>query len=161
MTKKATHLNKSGQAQMVNVGAKTPTAREATAETQISMSTTTAKTLQAGHPAKGNALTTAQIAAIQAAKQTDKLIPLCHPIPLEHTEINFAWKTHADKTTLTIQSTCRATAKTGVEMEALTAASIAALTIYDFCKSMERSVTIKNTRLVSKKGGKSGNYNAP
>ncbi|MGR4001505.1 MAG: cyclic pyranopterin monophosphate synthase MoaC [Alphaproteobacteria bacterium] len=153
------HLDSSGRARMVDISDKGVTDREAIAEARVVMLPETARVLRAGRLSKGDALVTARIAGIQAAKRTDELIPLCHQIPLSHVDVEMVWgESRAGKVVLTIRVCCRATARTGVEMEALTAASVAALTVYDFCKGVERGVVLERIRLVSKKGGKSGNY---
>ncbi len=147
------HLNENGEAAMVNVGEKKATLRCAVAGCEIEMKPETFRLLQGGHLKKGDAFTVAKIAGILAAKKTSELIPLCHPLPLEHIEIHFLNRPQGDG--LVIESEVRTTAKTGVEMEALTSASIAALTIYDMAKSYDPSMTIPNLRLVKKTGGKS------
>lgn len=142
---------------MVDVGAKATTARVAHAQSLVRLSPDAARGLREATLPKGDAFATAQIAGILAAKQTGALIPLAHPLPLDAVEVRFTW---ADDVTLAIDTTARTTAKTGVEMEALVAASIAALTIYDMCKAMDKSIEILRTRLIAKSGGKSGDYRA-
>ncbi len=143
---------------MVDVGSKPPTERSAHARAEITMRPETGRALRDATLAKGDALTTAQIAGIFAAKQTAALIPLCHPLPLSSVDVTFAWL--ADDV-LQIDAIARTIAQTGVEMEAMTAVSIAALTIYDMTKSLEKGMTIRSVRLIEKQGGKSGAWRAP
>ena len=143
---KLTHLDDSGKAQMVDVGQKMVTAREAVAEGFILLQPTTLAAITAGSVPKGEVLNTARIAAILAAKRTGELIPLCHPLSLDSITVEF--ELLADR--IRIQSTARITAKTGVEMEALTAVSVAALTIYDMCKAIDKQMVIEGVRLLSK-----------
>ena len=148
-----THLDAQGHARMVDVGAKPATQRTALAEGFISLGKTTVQAITAGSVPKGDVLAAARIAGIMAAKKTGELIPLCHPLALESVEIAFEWpEAHqaGDRVDLQIQATARLTAKTGVEMEALTAVSVAALTIYDMCKAIDKSMLIHGIRLVSK-----------
>ena len=154
---KLTHLTQKGDAQMVDISEKQVTSREATAEAFVHMHPTTLSMIFDGQVPKGDVLATARIAGIQAAKRTSDIIPLCHPLPISMVRISFE---KADSTTLKIQAVCRVTGRTGVEMEALTAVSVAGLTIYDMCKSVEKGVRIDNVGLVSKSGGKSGNWQA-
>ena len=141
---------------MVDVSAKETTAREARAGGVVRMSNATlAAILKPGGIAKGDVLAVARVAGIQAAKRTSDLIPLCHPLPLAKVGIEFA----ADGTDgLAIEATCKVTGRTGVEMEALTAVSVAALTVYDMCKALDRGMTIEAVRLLAKSGGKSGTW---
>ncbi|BAY61511.1 molybdenum cofactor biosynthesis protein C [Calothrix brevissima NIES-22] len=150
------HLDSQGQAQMVDVSQKTPTIRQAVAAAQVRMLPTTLAAIQAGNTPKGDVLGTARIAGIMAAKQTANLIPLCHPLPLQKVEVQII----ADEQLpgYQIQATVKTKAETGVEMEALTAVSVAALTLYDMAKALEKSMQIESIRLISKTGGKSGDY---
>lgn len=150
------HLNNQGEAQMVDVSEKQSTIRKAVAAGQIKMSLTTLETIETGNAPKGDVLGTAKLAGIMAAKQTANLIPLCHPLPLKKIEVNIT----ADQRLpgYKIQALVTTKAETGVEMEALTAVSVAALTLYDMAKAVEKSMEIANIRLVSKTGGKSGDY---
>lgn len=149
------HFNDSGRAHMVDVGAKPVSLREAIAEAHLTMSADASLAIRSGNLAKGDVLQIATIAAIQAAKQTANWIPLCHIVPLEHVEVSFHWP-ESDR--LQILVTVRTHGKTGVEMEALTAASAGALTVYDMCKSVDRGMTIQLVRLVQKTGGTKGSY---
>ncbi len=153
-----THLDAQGQAKMVDVSAKTTTVREAVAEATVKMQPQTLATIEAGNAPKGDVLGTARIAGIMAAKQTANLIPLCHPLPIHKVEVVIA--PDADLPGYRIQATVKVKAETGVEMEALTAASVAALTLYDMAKALEKSMEIQSVRLLSKTGGKSGDYQA-
>ena len=150
-----THLNERGEASMVDVSGKATTAREARASARIRMMPETLRTILAGHAAKGDVLAVARVAGIQAAKRTSDLIPLCHPLPLAKVTVEFAPRGEA---TLGVASLCRVTGQTGVEMEALTAVSVAALTVYDMLKSIDRGMTIENIGLEAKSGGKSGTW---
>ncbi len=147
-----THLDDAGNARMVDVGDKAVTARTATAQAIVRMSPSTAQAILAGDAPKGDVLGTARIAGIQAAKRTSELIPLCHPLPLDQIAVDLAVDAAAG--VVTIGATARVTARTGVEMEALTAASVAALTVYDMVKGIEQGVEIAAVALVSKTGGK-------
>ena len=150
-----THLNGRGEASMVDVSAKPASVREARAEALVRMAPRTMRAILDGDSAKGDVLAVARIAGIQAAKRTSDLIPLCHPLPLAKVAVDF----HPEGTDgLVVKSLCKVTGKTGVEMEALTAASIAALTVYDMCKALDRAISIDNLRLVEKSGGKSGTW---
>ncbi|GAB4533958.1 MAG: cyclic pyranopterin monophosphate synthase MoaC [Pleurocapsa sp.] len=150
------HLNKSGDAQMVDVSAKAVTRRQAVARGKIKMSRSTLAAIEAGNTLKGDVLGTAKIAGIMAAKQTANLIPLCHPLPLHKIEVQIIADT--DLPGYQIQATAITKAETGVEMEALTAVSVAALTLYDMAKALEKSLKIVDISLLSKTGGKSGDY---
>lgn len=143
---------------MVDVSAKAVTDRAARARAIVRMQAGTAKALREATLPKGDALVAAQLAGIMAAKQTSNLIPLTHPLPLTQVEVSFAW---LDDTHLQIDSRVCTTAQTGVEMEAMMAASVAALTIYDMTKAMERGITIESVQLIEKLGGKSGTWHAP
>jgi cyclic pyranopterin phosphate synthase len=149
------HLDESGQARMVNVAGKSVTHRVAEASGVVRMLASTLESIRGDANRKGDVLATARIAGIQAAKRTDMLIPLCHSIGLDGVEVHFR---DESTTTLKIHATVRATARTGVEMEALVAVSAAALTIYDMCKALDRGMTIEEIRLESKSGGRSGEY---
>ena len=151
-----THLDESGAAHMVDVGGKPVTAREAVATGRITMSAEAAAAVRAGAVAKGDVLATARIAGIMAAKKTAELIPLCHPLPLTRVAVDLA----PDETGVTVTATAATEGKTGVEMEALTAASVALLTLYDMVKALDKSMIICDIHLLSKKGGKSGDWSA-
>ena len=151
-----THLDTQGQAQMVDVSAKATTVRTAVAAGQVRMRPETLAAIQAGNAPKGDVLGTARLAGIMAAKQTANLIPLCHPLPLQKVEVQIT--PDPDLPGYQIQAEVRIKAETGVEMEALTAVSVAALTLYDMAKALEKSMQIEAIRLVSKTGGKSGDY---
>lgn len=150
-----THLNERGEAAMVDVSAKKTTVREARAQALVRMTPTTLAAIFDGNVAKGDVLAVARIAGIQAAKRTSDLIPLCHPLPL--TKVTIAFQT-AGEDTLEIRTFCKVIGQTGVEMEALTAASVAALAIYDMCKAKDRGMTIASVQLMEKSGGKSGTW---
>ncbi len=152
---KLTHFDKAGSARMVDVSEKEVTVRTAVAEGEITMSAETMRLIREGQLSKGDVLQVARIAGIMGAKATPDLIPLCHPIPLDKVEVEFE---ELDESTLKVQATARATFKTGVEMEALTAATIAGLTVYDMCKSADRAMTLGPFYLVEKTGGKSGHF---
>jgi cyclic pyranopterin phosphate synthase len=151
-----THLDEHGNARMVDVGDKPATARRAVARALVRMSPDTAAKVLAGDAPKGDVLGTARIAGIQAAKRTGELIPLCHPLPLDHVDVDAAVDAAAGTVTLTAEA--RVTARTGVEMEAMTAASVAALTVYDMVKALERGVEIASVALIEKSGGRSGTW---
>ena len=155
---KLTHLNKDGAAHMVDVGAKGETHRVAQAQAVVSMSEAAFNAIVQGNLKKGDALGTARIAGIMAAKRTSDLIPLCHPIALTKVEITIAPQSETNG--FMVQSHVECYGKTGVEMEALTAASVAALTIYDMAKAIDRSMIISDVQLLYKAGGKSGEYHA-
>jgi len=151
-----THLDEHGTARMVDVGAKPATSRRAVARALVRMSPATAATVLAGDAPKGDVLGTARIAGIQAAKRTGELIPLCHPLGLDHVDVDAAVDAAAGTVTLTAQASV--TARTGVEMEAMTAVAVAALTVYDMVKGLERGVEIAEVTLVEKSGGRSGTW---
>lgn len=153
-----THLDDQGNARMVDVSAKEITERSATAEAFVRLSPEAFAALRAGSLKKGDALGTARIAGIMAAKRTDELIPLCHPLPISGATI--AFELNESETTVRIEATVTVAARTGVEMEALTAASVAALTIYDMCKAVDKGIVIEGVRLLGKQGGTSGDYSA-
>ncbi|NCJ06403.1 cyclic pyranopterin monophosphate synthase MoaC [Synechococcales cyanobacterium C] len=152
------HLNNQGQAQMVDVSAKAVTIREATAIAQVRMQAATLATLEAGNAPKGDVLGTARLAGIMAAKQTAQLIPLCHPLPLSKVSVQIAVDRQLPGYQIT--ATVKTKAETGVEMEALTAVSVAALTLYDMAKALEKSIAIEQIRLLEKRGGRSGYWQA-
>ena len=149
-----THLDETGAARMVDIGDKAVTERIAVAAARVSMQPQTLALLERGAHKKGDVLAVARIAGIQAAKKTADLIPLCHPLMLTSVEVNF--EVDAQASSVNIQATCKVSGKTGVEMEALTAASVAALTIYDMCKAVDRGIEIHGITLLHKEGGKSG-----
>jgi len=151
-----THLDEHGTARMVDVGDKPATDRRAVARAVVRMSPGTAATVLAGDAPKGDVLGTARIAGILAAKRTGELIPLCHPLGLDHVDLDAVVDAAAGTVTLTAEA--RVTARTGVEMEAMTAASIAALTVYDMVKALERGVEIASIALVEKSGGRTGTW---
>jgi cyclic pyranopterin monophosphate synthase len=151
-----THLDDSGSARMVDVSQKPDTDRVAVAGGEVLMRPETLRLIRDGAIKKGDVLTIARIAGIMAAKRTSELIPLCHPLPLTHIDVALTLDEAASR--VVIQATARTTGKTGVEMEALTAASVAALTIYDMAKAVDRGMRIQNLRLLEKHGGKSGDY---
>jgi cyclic pyranopterin phosphate synthase len=154
MDKELTHIDANGNAHMVDVGDKQDTARTAVARGEIKMKPETLALIRAGAVKKGDVLTVAQIAGIQAAKRTWELIPLCHPLQLTKVEIDLQLDDQLPGVLIT--ATAKVTGKTGVEMEALTAVSVAALTIYDMAKAVEKTMRIQNIRLVEKHGGRSG-----
>ncbi len=151
-----THINAQGEANMVDVSAKQDTVREARAEAYVTMSAQTLNMIISGQHHKGDVFATARIAGIQAAKRTWELIPLCHPLLLSKVEVNLEALPETNQ--VRIESLCKLTGKTGVEMEALTAVSVAALTIYDMCKAVQKDIVINNVRLLEKMGGKSGHF---
>jgi cyclic pyranopterin phosphate synthase len=159
MSGELTHLDSEGTARMVDVSAKETTARRAVARAVVRMSPDTAARVAAGDAPKGDVLGVARIAGIQAAKRTGELIPLCHPIGLDHVDVDAVLD--ADAGTVTLTASAGVTARTGVEMEAMTAAAVAALTVYDMVKGLERSVRIEAVELVSKSGGRSGDWSRP
>jgi cyclic pyranopterin phosphate synthase len=151
-----THLDDEGTARMVDVGAKEPTARRAVAQAIVRMTPETAARVAAGDAPKGDVLGVARVAGIQAAKRTGELIPLCHPLGLDHVDVDAHLDPEAGTVTLT--ATAAVTARTGVEMEAMTAAAVAALTVYDMVKGLERGVRIEAVELLRKSGGRSGEW---
>ncbi|WP_341660614.1 cyclic pyranopterin monophosphate synthase MoaC [Vibrio sp.] len=153
-----THINASGEANMVDVSEKVSTVREARAEALVQMLPETIELITSGQHHKGDVLATARIAGIQAAKRTWDLIPLCHPLLLSKVEVQI--EAIPSESKVRIESVCKLAGKTGVEMEALTAASVAALTIYDMCKAVQKDIVIEQVRLLEKIGGKSGHYKA-
>jgi cyclic pyranopterin phosphate synthase len=151
-----THFDAKGRALMVDVSAKPETARVAVASGSVLMAKATLALIREGGAKKGDVLGVARLAGIMAAKRTAELIPLCHPLPLSSVELDFALD--EERSAVDITATCRVTGRTGVEMEALTAVSVAALTIYDMCKSVDRAMTLTEIRLRRKEGGKSGRF---
>jgi cyclic pyranopterin phosphate synthase len=151
-----THIDEAGAARMVDVGGKAITAREAVATGRITMSAEAAAAIGAGTAKKGDVLAVARVAGIMAAKRTSDLIPLCHPLPLTKVEIDLA----VDATGVTATATASTEGKTGVEMEALTAATVTLLTIYDMAKAIDKTMVLSDIRVVAKSGGKSGNWTA-
>ena len=154
VVKKLTHLDDKGRPRMVDVTGKADTAREAVARGTVRMQPATLQLIKKGGIAKGDVLAVAQLAGIMAAKKTPDLIPLCHPLLIG--SINVEFKLDEANSTVNISATAASTGPTGVEMEALTAVAVAALTIYDMCKAVDRGMRIENVRLVRKSGGKSG-----
>ena len=152
-----THFDARGNAAMVDVSAKPVTAREATARARVAMDAATAALIREGRAAKGDVLGVARLAGIMAAKRTAELIPLCHPLPISAVSLEL----NVDADGVEIEATVRTTGQTGVEMEALTAASVAALTVYDMCKSVDRGMRIEALRVTRKEGGKSGIFQQP
>ncbi|MCH7698729.1 MAG: cyclic pyranopterin monophosphate synthase MoaC [Chloroflexi bacterium] len=154
MSQELSHIDERGHARMVDVSAKPDTEREAIARGTVRMKPETLAMIQAGGVPKGDVIGTARLAGVMAAKRTHELIPLCHPLLL--TDINVDITPNEAESALDITSTVRTTGKTGVEMEALTAVSIAALTVYDMCKAVDRGMRVESVRLTEKRGGKSG-----
>jgi cyclic pyranopterin monophosphate synthase len=151
-----THLNESGRARMVDVSAKDDTVRVATARGRVLMDPRTLALVRDGGMAKGDVLGIAQVAGVMGAKRTPEVIPLCHPLPI--TGVDLSFELNEKDSAVEISATVRVTGKTGVEMEALTAVSVAALTIYDMCKAVDKDMIIDRVRLIEKSGGKSGHY---
>tara|TARA_B100000686_G_scaffold93942_1_gene100427 strand:+ start:325 stop:777 length:453 start_codon:yes stop_codon:yes gene_type:complete len=143
-----THIDAEGEARMVDVSAKPEQNREAMARGEIRLAEATLDSIESSHTAKGNVLSTARLAGIMAAKKTAELIPLCHPLPITHAEVNFEFPESRDR--IVITASARISAKTGVEMEALTAVSAAALTIYDMCKAIDKEMVISEISVTSK-----------
>jgi cyclic pyranopterin phosphate synthase len=156
MTTRLSHFNDAGEARMVDISPKEVTSRAARAEGFVSMSPKTLDLILGGNTPKGDVLATARIAGIMAAKRTAELIPLCHPLPLAEVTIDF--EPSRDPPGLKVEASAKVDAKTGVEMEALTAVSIACLTIYDMVKAVDRAMSFSGLRLVEKTGGRSGNF---
>lgn len=149
-----THMNNQGRAQMVDVSGKVETTRTARARTSVELSRELKQLITDGSLAKGDVLAVAQVAGIMAAKETSRIIPMCHPLALKKVDLTFEW----DGTQLIIESFVKTKGDTGVEMEALTAASVAALTVYDMTKAVDKGIVIGPTYLLEKQGGKSGDY---
>ena len=158
ITNQFTHINQDGKANMVDVTDKTVTERQAIAEAYVEMSKETLDLILNGAHHKGDVFATARIAGIMAAKRTSDLIPLCHPLALTKVEVSLTAEPEFNR--VRIESLCKLSGKTGVEMEALTAASVAALTIYDMCKAVQKDMVISNVKLLDKTGGKSGHFSA-
>ena len=156
MAKRLTHLGRQGEVRMVDVSAKAATERVAVAEGRVVMSAKTLDLVLKGDAKKGDVLGAARIAGILAAKKTHELIPLCHPLPVSQIAVDIT----PDKAGLRVRASVKVTGQTGVEMEALTAVSVACLTIYDMVKAVERGMRIEGIRLIEKRGGKSGHYRA-
>jgi cyclic pyranopterin phosphate synthase len=159
MSARLSHLDDKGEARMVDVSAKDVTARTAIAEGFVAMAPETLDLILAGNAPKGDVLATARIAGIMAAKRTSELIPLCHPLPLTQVTVDF--EPSRDPPGLRVEALAKVEGKTGVEMEALTAVSIACLTIYDMCKAVDRAMSFSGIRLIEKTGGSSGHFQAP
>jgi cyclic pyranopterin phosphate synthase len=155
---KLTHFDSEGRAVMVDVSAQDETARTATAGASVLMAKETLALILSGGHKKGDVLGVARLAGIMAAKRTPELIPLCHPLPLASVEVDLV--PDPARSAVDIKATCKLTGRTGVEMEALTAASVAALTVYDMCKAVDRGMRITDLRLLHKSGGKSGTFEA-
>jgi cyclic pyranopterin monophosphate synthase len=153
-----THIDENGNAVMVDVSEKSETERTATAKGSVEMQPETMTLIQSGDVKKGDVLSIAQLAGIMGAKRTPDLIPLCHPLNLSSVKVNLTCDT--DRNAVDITATCKLTGQTGVEMEALTAVSVAALTVYDMCKAVDKGMRIVNIRLTHKAGGKSGIFEA-
>jgi len=149
-----THLNANGEAHMVDVSAKADTARTAIAQSQVELTPAIVAAISDNSLPKGDLFATVRIAGIQAAKKCSDLIPLCHPLPLSKITVDIELQDQS----LVIRALCKTTGKTGVEMEALTAASVAALTVYDMCKGLDKGMVIRETKLLEKTGGKSGDW---
>jgi len=158
MARKLTHVDRDGRSRMVDVGEKPDTVRTAVAECLVELSSKTYKLLTDNALPKGDALNTARIAGIMAAKKTHDLIPLCHPLPITFADVTF--ETNDAASNIRVIAEVRCTGKTGVEMEALTACQVAALTVYDMVKAVQKDVVVTGCRLVYKSGGKSGEYRA-
>ncbi|MDH5299304.1 MAG: cyclic pyranopterin monophosphate synthase MoaC [Desulfobulbaceae bacterium] len=158
-TAEFTHFDEQGNARMVDVGGKQQTARQAVAAGSVTMSAECYQMVRQGAMAKGDVLGVARIAGIMAAKKVDQLIPMAHPLAIDKATVDFTFDDAAHA--IHIQATVAITGKTGVEMEALTAVSLAALTVYDMCKAVDKGMTIGDIRLLTKSGGKSGSYCRP
>lgn len=159
MVSRLSHVDEDGKARMVDVSAKAVTERSATAKVSVLMQPATLDVIRDGRAAKGDVLAVARLAGIMAAKRTDDLIPLCHSLPLTAASIDIVLD--AQRSAADITAECRVNARTGVEMEALTAAAVAALTLYDMVKAIDRGMRITDLRLVRKEGGRSGLFEAP
>lgn len=159
MAEKLTHLDELGRVRMVDVGAKPVTLRSAVARGRVEMRPQTLRELASGPGPKGDALAAARIAGIMAVKETSRVIPLCHPLPITSVQIDI--RADGEAGAMEIEARVKTVAATGVEMEALTAVSVAALTIYDMCKAIDREMVIGDIRLVEKQGGRSGHYRRP
>jgi cyclic pyranopterin phosphate synthase len=150
------HVDRRGRARMVDVSPKQVTEREAVARGEVTMAPATLRQVAAGTLPKGDVLVVAKLAGVMAAKRTAELIPLCHPLPLDHVDVTLTPDPKGKR--VVIEARVRVTARTGVEMEALTAVTVAGLTLYDMCKAVDRDMTIGAVRLVAKRGGRSGDY---
>lgn len=157
--KQLSHVDAQGHARMVDVGDKAVTVREAVATGTVRLNAEVFRLIVSGQLPKGDVLAVARIAGIMAAKKTPELIPLCHPLPIS--SVSVALTPNTTQSTIVIEATVRVEGKTGVEMEALTAVSVAALTVYDMCKAVDKSIIISDICLVKKTGGKSGTYERP
>ena len=153
-----THFNQEGRAKMVDVGDKPQTLRTAIAHSSIQVNEEIYNKITSNEMKKGDVLAVAQVAGIMACKKTSDIIPMCHPIPLTGVDISFEWEVTEDKFIIHIDATAKTIGNTGVEMEALTAASVTALTIYDMCKAIDKGMIIGQTYLLSKTGGKNGDF---
>ncbi|HSA65104.1 MAG TPA: cyclic pyranopterin monophosphate synthase MoaC [Nitrospira sp.] len=156
-----THFNESGRARMVDVGGKAQSERVATAHAKVYLQPETLEKIQRGKIAKGDVLAVAQVAGVMGAKKTPDLIPMCHPLFLSSVDISFKEDPQPDpqgRCSITVVATAKTNGQTGVEMEAMTAVSVAALTIYDMCKAVDRGISVSDMWLLSKSGGKSGSY---
>jgi cyclic pyranopterin monophosphate synthase len=165
MAKKLTHLDETGRAKMVDVGAKAVTARRAVAEGYVLLLPETLRAIAEERVPKGEVLAVARVAGIMAAKRTGELIPLCHPLPVESVEVDFDLPAFdpvdgEERVRLRVKGVATISAKTGVEMEALTAVTLAALTIYDMCKGIDKGIIIEGVRLLEKSGGRGGSFRA-
>ena len=158
MSDEFTHFNSSGQPYMIDIGNKAETKRKAVAKARIFMALSTIEKIKNNSFLKGNVLNVAQIAGVLGAKQTSNIIPLCHPLGIDHVDLTF--DINYEMQAIEIVAKCDYYGKTGIEMEALTAVSVAALTIYDMCKSVDKNMSIGDIRLTHKSGGKSGIFNA-
>jgi cyclic pyranopterin monophosphate synthase len=153
-----THFNQEGRAKMVDVSDKPETVRTAIAHSSITVNKEIYEKIASNQMKKGDVLAVAQVAGVMACKKTWDIIPMCHPIPLSGVDISFAWKAEKEEYVLLITASVKTKGSTGVEMEALTAASVCALTIYDMCKAVDKGMVIGHTYLVEKKGGKNGDF---
>ena len=156
MSGRLTHLDEDGSARMVDISAKQESEREAVAEGRVSMRPGTLALILAGDVPKGDVMAVARVAGIMAAKRTADIVPLCHPLALASVQVEL--EADEEASAVAIRARCRLKGRTGVEMEALTAVAAAALTVYDMCKAVDRSMTLENIRLLSKSGGRSGRY---
>jgi len=159
MSARLSHLNEHGEARMVDVSDKAVTSRTAIAEGFVSMAPETLDMILDGRVPKGDVLATARIAGIMAAKKTAELIPLCHPLPL--TQVTLDFMPSREPSGIRVEATAKVEGKTGVEMEALTAVTVACLTLYDMCKAVDRAMSFSGIRLIEKTGGRSGDFRAP
>lgn len=153
-----THFNEQGRAKMVDISDKSVTARTATAKTSIRVSAEIYEKVTSNQMKKGDVLAVAQVAGVMAAKNTSNWIPMCHPLQLSGVDVNFVWEKVEDEYELEVEATVKTTGKTGVEMEALTAATATVLTVYDMCKALDKGMIIGKTYLIQKSGGKSGDF---